>query len=345
MSWTSYQQEQDPDLPEEIDSVAAPAAGPPADFPDALDFASLAAELLLPVDFLERVDWLFEDRSAVIFSGPPGSGKTYLARALAKFYSEERYLFLQFHPSYSYEDFVEGFRPQRSTTGGLNYEIVPGPLRIVASQATQAELKSQADGTEPARYALVVDEINRANLSKVLGELFFALEYRNHPVMLQYSRQRLVLPKNLLIIGTMNTADRSIATFDSALRRRFHFVDCNPTQPPFENLLSRYLEAHGRSHMFWLSDLLKLANSELPDPAYAVGPSYFMRPNIDRGSAALIWRHSVWPYLTSRFDPESIPNLRWEALYAAIASESATADPAPTSVTEAVEESTQDNDE
>lgn len=318
MDWKSFQQNQNPDLPEEINDLAAQRLVEPELKEDWAALEDLAEDLLLPIDFLQNVDWLIKDKSAIIFSGPPGSGKTYLARALAKYYSKERRLFLQFHPSYAYEDFVEGFRPQHNVERGLTYEIIPGPLRLIASAAQNALEESRNAGVEPPLFALVLDEINRANLSKVLGELFFALEYREQPVTLQYSRDTLLLPPNLIIFGTMNTADRSIATFDIALRRRFHFVDCNPLRPPFSDLLFKYLSKLGRADMFWLAELLELANQRIPDPAFVVGPSYFMRSDISKDIAERVWRYSVRPYLTSRFEAEAIPDLTWDALRSAV---------------------------
>ena len=95
---------------------------------------------------------------------------------------------------------------------------------------------------------LIIDEINRANLSKVLGELFFLLEYRDKTASLQYSDTEFQLPENLWIIGTMNTADRSIAMIDAALRRRFHFHPFFPASEPIEGTLRRFLE---REHQLW----------------------------------------------------------------------------------------------
>jgi 5-methylcytosine-specific restriction protein B len=306
-------------MPAEIDEIQPEPAGRPASVPQALNLSQLADELLLPVDFLDEIAWLLDDRSAVIFTGPPGSGKTFLARALSNFYSAGRDVFLQFHPSYAYEDFIEGFRPKTDSVGALIYDIVPGPLRDLAGKANEALKEAETNGSADGalKYSIVIDEINRANLSKVFGELFFALEYRDQSVTLQYSREQFVLPSNLLVFGTMNTADRSIASLDSALRRRFHFVQCDPTKPPFDGLLSRYLTRQGLSNMMWLAALLREANSRIPDTAYAIGPSYFMRTGISQTNAERIWRHSVWPYLTSRFDADSIANLRWESLFAA----------------------------
>ena len=128
---------------------------------------------------------------------------------------------------------------------------------------------------------LVIDEINRGNIAKVFGELYFLLEYRDKEVQLQYSEEdRFRLPENLLIVGTMNTADRSIALIDAALRRRFYFYPFFPDRPPIEGLLRRWLEKR-KPDMLWIADLVDSANSllneELNDRHSAIGPSHFIR--------------------------------------------------------------------
>ena len=142
---------------------------------------------------------------------------------------------MQFHPSYSYEDFFEGYRPVKSENGGMpQFELVSGPLKELAEHAGQSEHSEKP-------FVLVIDEINRGNLAKIFGELYFLLEYRDEPIRLQYGGQPFSLPENLLIIGTMNTADRSISHIDAALRRRFHFFPLFPNEEPIKGLLERYL--------------------------------------------------------------------------------------------------------
>ena len=123
---------------------------------------------------------------------------------------------VQFHPSYAYEDFVQGFRPKES---GEGFELRDGPLLRIADRARN---------DDRCNYYLIIDEINRGNLGKILGELYFLLEYRDEEINLQYSDRSFSLPENLYIIGTMNTADRSIALVDLALRRRFYFKEFHP---------------------------------------------------------------------------------------------------------------------
>ena len=142
---------------------------------------------------------------------------------------------VQFHPSYSYEDFVGGFRPvEDDGAHGVRYQRVDGPLRAIAAEAA-------ADPTHP--YVLIIDEINRGNIPKIFGELLFLLEYRQKEVRLQnWPETPFSLPKNLLLIGTMNTADRSIALVDAALRRRFYFVPFLPTAEPVKDVLGKWLK-------------------------------------------------------------------------------------------------------
>ncbi len=187
--------------------------------------AELARSLFFPEDWLQNIVELLGEKQQVIFYGPPGTGKTYIAQALGEHLSDGggEVRLVQFHPSYTYEDFFEGYRPDRCRGSGDGFRAYARrPARLVA----------KARMTHPDKtHILIVDEINRGNVAKVFGELYFLLEYRNKPIELQYSRdEKFALPENLFLIGTMNTADRSIALVDSALRRRFYFVPFLPTE-------------------------------------------------------------------------------------------------------------------
>jgi len=151
-----------------------------------------------------------------------------------------------------------------------------------------------------AKFVLVIDEINRGNVAKVLGELYFLLEYRDEEISLQYSSEPFSLPENLWIIGTMNTADRSIALIDAALRRRFYFVPFMPDEAPVQGLLRRWL-ARENPDFVWVADVVDRANEILGDRHMAIGPSYFMKPDLDERWVELIWEHSILPYIAEQY--------------------------------------------
>lgn len=283
---------------------------PPLDPPiplvePATSLSQLAEELLLAVGFLEEAVALLRDKRQIILYGPPGTGKTFVAQRLAACLAGDvsRTRLVQFHPSYAYEDFVEGYRPA-IVGNSPGFKLTPGPLMDIA-KAAQAE----PDKT----FVLVIDEINRANLAKVFGEMYFLLEYRGERVRLQYSSEPFALPPNLWIIGTMNTADRSIAIVDAALRRRFFFLEFFPDREPVKGLLSRWLSRH-LPHLAWVADAVELANTEMADRHLAIGPSHFMKSGLTEEWVERIWRHSILPHIEERYfaEPE-----RAEAFYLA----------------------------
>lgn len=163
---------------------------------------------------------LIRMKKNVILQGPPGVGKTYIAKKLAysmmEMKDQERVMMIQFHQSYSYEDLIEGFRP---TSNG--FEIKKGAFYKFCKKAEQ-DLNHD--------YFFIIDEINRGNISKIFGELFMLIEHdkRGESLQLLYSDEPFSVPKNLYIIGMMNTADRSLAMLDYALRRRFAFYEMKP---------------------------------------------------------------------------------------------------------------------
>ena len=254
----------------------------------------LANRLYLPVDFLREIEQLLAEKRQVIFQGPPGTGKTFVARELARVLAggddpADRVTLVQFHPSYAYEDFVQGFRPKPSADGQVSFYLRDGPLLRAAERARQ---------DEGGKHYLIIDEINRGNLAAVFGELYFLLEYRGAKMQLQYSPDEdFSLPKNLFIIGTMNTADRSIALVDLALRRRFYFVEFYPDKEPVKGVLRRWLRAMAPD-MEGVADVVDDANAKLADyPHIAIGPSYFMREGLTEEGFERIWNHSIRPYL------------------------------------------------
>jgi hypothetical protein len=258
---------------------------------------SLARELYLPRPWLQQAIDLLNEKRQAIFYGPPGTGKTFVAQAIGEHVRAAGgdWRLVQFHPAYTYEDFFEGYRPSKSEDdAALHFDLRRGPLRLIAEAAA-------ADPANP--YLLVIDEINRGNIAKIFGELYFLLEYRDRPIRLQYSpEQEFKLPENLYVLGTMNTADRSIALIDSALRRRFYFFPFLPREWPVRDVLSAWLKEKGfNEESARLLEALNGALQEaLPNDEFAFGPSYFMPaqgpPDLDG-----IWRYAIHPLLEERF--------------------------------------------
>ena len=285
---------------------------------------TLATELHLSSAFLEEAEILLEERRQVIFQGPPGTGKTYVAQALAKCIAgaEERVTLVQFHPSYGYEDFVRGFRPRITESGHAAFELRDGPLLRAAEKA-----RADAQVDHDAKHILIIDEINRGNLAKVFGELYFLLEYRDRKIRLQYQKEReedFSLPNNLYIIGTMNTADRSIALVDLALRRRFYFVEFHPDVEPVKSVLRKWLQRNNLNELEGVADIVDKANGMLEQDRHAaIGPSYFMKKNLDRKMVERIWKHSIIPYIEERLfgDEDRIEEFDFEKLCTSIAPE------------------------
>lgn len=293
----------------EDDGTATASNGPSAPT-TARTLAELAGELLLDEASLQKAIDIVRDKGQAIFNGPPGTGKTFIAQALAEWLSGggDGVELVQFHPSYAYEDFVEGYRPRITGEGQSGFSLKDGPLKRIAQRAAE----------NPERtYVLIIDEINRGNVAKVFGELYFLLEYRRRDVSLQYSEEPFSLPQNLLLIGTMNTADRSIALVDAALRRRFHFLPFFPDEPPIEGLLRKWLTRH-KPDMMWVADVVDRANELLHDRHRAVGPSHFLRADLSESWVELIWGHSVMPYLAEIFfgNEDRLPDFELAALRA-----------------------------
>ena len=243
-----------------------------------------------------------ERKGQAIIYGPPGTGKTHLAVRLARHIIAASGGFqdvVQFHPSYAYEDFIQGIRPQARPDGKLDYKVIPGRFLEFCRNA------SSRDG----RCVLIIDEINRANLARVFGELMYLLEYRDRAIPLA-SGGELAIPANVRIIGTMNTADRSIALVDHALRRRFAFLALYPN---YEVLRHFHREASFPVDRF--IDVLRRLNEQIDDRHYEVGITFFLRENLAE-ELEHIWRMEIEPYLEEYFfdQPDRVDDYRWDRI-------------------------------
>lgn len=232
----------------------------------------------------------------VILYGPPGTGKTHVAKQVAAALTgavepadDGQFRLVQFHPSYAYEDFIQGLRPDLAQTE-LRYELAKGPFLKIAEAAVQDPDKF---------YVLVIDEINRGDPARIFGELLYALEYRGEPITLALGGN-LVVPPNLVVIGTMNSVDRSVALVDYALRRRFGFVRVGPNpevigrvRPP--GLLADLAPVVLEKFNEWLADRL--------DRDHEIGHSYFISPALPNSLDGLrrVWDIDVRPLLEEYF--------------------------------------------
>ena len=240
----------------------------------------------------------------IIFQGSPGTGKTYLAKHIANHLTSSEnngfYELIQFHPSYSYEYFIQGIRPQTSTDGNLEYSMIPGRFLNFCEKAKDCE----------GMCILIIDEINRANLSQVFGELMYLLEYREEEIQLAGSDQTFKIPENVYIIGTMNTADRSIALVDHALRRRFAFI---PIKPNYD-ILRKYHQKNSPNYdIESLINILIELNKTINDPHYEIGVSFFLTESL-LDDLEDIWTMEIEPYLEEYFfdETDKIEQFRWK---------------------------------
>ena len=268
-----------------------------------MELEEIAAATGLPLDTLQT--WLraIERKGQAVLYGPPGTGKTYIARYLADYLAQDNgfVTILQFHPAYTYEDFIEGIRPQETKDGRLELKMVPGRFYSFCELARRSP---------QATCVLILDEINRANLSRVFGELMYLLEYRNERIFLA-GHGLFGIPANVRLIGTMNTADRSIALVDHALRRRFAFLELAPDY----NLLRYYHQQNNPGYNIEnLIRLLQRLNNQI-DKHYQVGVTFFMRPHL-ADELRDIWEMEILPYLEEYFfdQLDRIEPFRWERI-------------------------------
>jgi len=247
-----------------------------------------------------------QNHKQVILYGPPGTSKTYFAKGLAYAIAgkEENVVFVQFHPSYTYEDFVECISPEiDKKTGQIIFKVKDKIFK---------ELCKKADKNPNQNFVLVIDEINRADLSKVFGEIFSALEYRKEKIRLLYSRESFTIPANLYIIGTMNTLDKSTIDIDFALMRRFRFIEIKPDS----NILRKMLEEN-RVKPELIEKIVKAF--EKIQEFFPLGHAYFKNVK-SKQDLRYLWDHQLSFLLKEYFTDlrkdiyEKVKQIYWEEL-------------------------------
>lgn len=250
------------------------------------DFLS---EVFIPSKCYNHLKSQLLRKKNIVLQGAPGVGKTFCAKRLA--YSimgekdEERIAFVQFHQNYSYEDFVEGYRPHED-----GFLLQKGIFYNFCNLA-----KSNPD----KEYFFIIDEINRGNLSKIFGELLMLIEkgYRGEEITLAYSGDRFYVPENIYLIGMMNTADRSLAMIDYALRRRFSFFNLKPAFQS-ELFLDKCRKLQNEKYNRLVDEIMRLNKAIETDDSlgegFEIGHSYLCFNNENEVTDE--WLHSVVNY-------------------------------------------------
>ena len=263
-------------------------------------------EVFMAENEYDALKGLLLNKKNVILQGAPGVGKTYAAKRLA--YSiigsknKDRVMMVQFHQSYSYEDFIQGYRPTED-----GYDLKNGAFYTFCKNA---EIDSDNE------YFFIIDEINRGNLSKIFGELFMLIENDKRGIELQllYSEEMFSVPKNVYIIGMMNTADRSLAMLDYALRRRFAFFEMKPgfNTEGFQE----YRKALNNPSFDKLIDCIERLNAAIATDdslgeGFCIGHSYFCNfKEIDDQALSSIVEYEIIPLLKEYWfdDPVKVKN-------------------------------------
>ena len=266
-------------------------------------YKKLESETMLRNDFLFNYSGILKKSKNLILRGAPGTGKTYLAKEIAMELTggnEDQIGFVQFHPSYDYTDFVEGLRPVSNGDGTIEFKLVDGIFKKFCQKARDVKKTGGKD-----KFVFIIDEINRGEISKIFGELFFSIDkgYRGEKgsVSTQYANlhetdEKFYIPDNVYIIGTMNDIDRSVDTFDFAMRRRFRFVEI--TAESQLGMLDKELKDNAEEAKLRLRNLnAAIENVQELNSHYHIGPSYFLNLNDVDFDYELLWSDYLKPLL------------------------------------------------
>ena len=335
-----------------LEEIYREAHGPDSDFNPLRDRAiksvesepvtidDLSEHTLTDIPELSELLELLESKKQLIIEGSPGTGKTFLADALACFVTgnpligktNDRMEIVQFHQSYGYEDFVHGIRPETGPDGELLYVLRDGVFKKMSQQAAREPEK---------KFVIVIDEINRGNLSRIFGELMLLLEYRGKEIPLANSGpddDPFKIPENLYLIGTMNSADRSLTQVDLAMRRRFIFHRLMPISGMDAPVLGRWFsnlhfgdknpadDYLGNRNVAVFVKLNQRLQAELGID-FQIGHSYFMEKALINSDLTenfdayrKLWKYSINPLLEEYFfannnKEELLEQLSYEALF------------------------------
>ncbi|RPF56541.1 AAA family ATPase [Abyssicoccus albus] len=284
------------------------------DYVDRYNKEQFLDEVFLSEEDYETLTSLLYRKQNIILQGAPGVGKTFTAKRLAWSLigskDSSKIEMIQFHQSYSYEDFIMGYKPQ-----GDGFVLKKGIFTTVCDKAIN---------DPDHHYFLIIDEINRGNMSKIFGELLMLIEkdYREVEIKLPYNAEKFSVPKNLYIIGIMNTADRSLAMIDYALRRRFSFFEMKPgfDSEQFNNISINL----NNSKFSKIIDLVKQLNEEIKldsslGSGFCIGHSYFLgKDNHKDETLKQIVQYDIIPILKEYWFDDEEKIVLWESRFRSI---------------------------